>query len=251
MLKFVTFNIRCDFDQDEENSFRYRKPLILEKLEKEKPDVICFQEVLPHVARWLKEVLTDYYVIGCGRSETLEDEQVAVAYRKDRMNLISMETFWLSPTPYTPASRYQEQSICPRVCTEAVFEDLEEKKVFRLVNLHLDHMGVQARILGLEQILKKVEEAKLFPEAPVILAGDFNAEPDGEEIRMMEKWSRYQNMTEGIGITYHGFREDEEPERIDYIYTDGFGCRKVEKWEDRKDGVWLSDHYPLCAELEL
>ena len=115
MIKLVTFNIRCDYDQDGANSFRFRKPVILKKLAEEKPDVICFQEVLPHVAAWLKENLTEYTVIGCGRSETLEDEQMTVAFRTKRLNLINMETFWLSPTPYVPASRYEEQSICPRV----------------------------------------------------------------------------------------------------------------------------------------
>ena len=60
MLKLVTFNIRCDYDQDGANSFRFRKPVILKKLAEEKPDVICFQEVLPHVAAWLKENLTEY-----------------------------------------------------------------------------------------------------------------------------------------------------------------------------------------------
>lgn len=42
MLKLVTFNIRCDYDQDGANSFRFRKPVILKKLAEEKPDVICF-----------------------------------------------------------------------------------------------------------------------------------------------------------------------------------------------------------------
>lgn len=255
MLKLVTFNIRCDFNQDKGNSFRYRKPLILKKIQTEKPDLICFQEVLPHVAVWLKEVLDDYYVVGCGRSETLRDEQVAVAYKKNRMNLISMETFWLSPKPYIPASRYDEQSICPRVCTEALFEDLEEREVFRLLNLHLDHQGVQARVLGLRQVFKKVEEAKLFPEAPVILAGDFNAEPEGQEFLEMKQQPEYVNITEGIGVTYHGFEPEDESECIDYIYIRnredaGLRCRSLEKWGEREDGVWLSDHYPISALLE-
>ena len=239
MLKLVTFNIRCDYDQDGANSFRFRKPVILKKLAEEKPDVICFQEVLPHVAAWLKENLTEYTVIGCGRSETLE------------------ETFWLSPTPYVPASRYEEQSICPRVCTEVVLEDLQEKKVFRLCDIHLDHLGVQARTLGLSQILKKMDDAVLFANAPVILAGDFNAEPDGEEFAVMRERTDYVNYTEGIGITYHGFEPEDEPERIDYIYIKkakegyaGLTCRSVKKWEDRDKEVWLSDHYPICAELE-
>ena len=40
MIKLVTFNIRCDYDQDGANSFRFRKPVILKKLAEEKPDVI-------------------------------------------------------------------------------------------------------------------------------------------------------------------------------------------------------------------
>lgn len=255
MFKLVTFNIRCDYGQDGNNNFEYRKPFILEKLKAERPDLICFQEVLPHVAIWLKEVLTDYYVVGCGRSDTLEDEQVSVAYLKERMNLISMETFWLSPTPYAPASRYEEQSECPRVCTEAVFEDLREKQVFRLVNLHLDHMGTQARSLGLEQIVKKAEGTGVFTGVPVILAGDFNAEPDAPEIKQMEKWPAYRFMTEKIGITYHGFLPWDGTEAIDHIFLrDGentkIRCLSLEKWEDRRGNLWLSDHYPICTTLE-
>ena len=250
-MKLVTFNIRCDFDQDGENSFRFRKGLILKKLEEEKPDVICFQEVLPHVAVWLRENLKDYYVVGCGRSEELRDEQVSVAFRKEKLNLISMETFWLSPSPYEPASRYPAQSTCPRVCTEVLLEDLEEQKVFRLFNLHLDHMGVEARRLGLTQILKKAKEAVLFPGAQVILAGDFNAEQDGEEMRILEEDISYINATKGIGITYHGFKPEDPPESIDDIfYQRPLKCRGVHKWEDREGNVWLSDHYPVCAELE-
>ncbi|WP_242980740.1 hypothetical protein [Blautia argi] len=39
MLKFVTFNIRCDYNQDKDNSFCFRKQEIEEKLEREQPDI--------------------------------------------------------------------------------------------------------------------------------------------------------------------------------------------------------------------
>lgn len=251
MLKFVTFNIRCDFGQDGENNFCFRKPLILKKLEKEKPDIICFQEVLPHVAAWLKEALKEYYVVGCGRSETLRDEQLAVAYRPERLNLISMETFWLSPTPYVPASRYEHQSICPRACTEVLMEDFETGRVFRALNFHLDHEGAQAREKGLEQVLKKVDSAVLFPDAPVILAGDFNASPQAPELRALRERPAYRDLTRDIGVTYHDYGNPRHAVQIDYIAaTDGFSCEHVEKWEDRDGRVWLSDHYPVCAYLE-
>ena len=75
-MKLVTFNIRCDWGGDGNNNFCFRKPLILEKLRAEAPDAVCFQEVLPHVAAWLKEALEGYNVIGCGRTEALDDEQM-------------------------------------------------------------------------------------------------------------------------------------------------------------------------------
>jgi endonuclease/exonuclease/phosphatase family metal-dependent hydrolase len=249
-MKFVTFNIRCDYGQDGDNNFRFRKPLILRKLAEETPDIICFQEVLPHVAAWLKQNLEDYYVVGCGRSETLEDEQVSIAYRNDRFNLIQMDTFWLSETPDVPASRYPDQSSCPRVCTEAQLQDLEAKTVFRVVNTHLDHIGVSARRKGLLQILRRLESERLFPQAPVILAGDFNAEPDGEELLAFRDFPGYVNATEGIGITYHGYLRA-APESADYIFLKGdVSCVHVEKWTQEAGGVYLSDHYPVCAELK-
>ena len=52
-MKVVTFNIRCDYGQDGLNEFANRKKLILRKINQEKPDIIGFQEVLPHVAKWL------------------------------------------------------------------------------------------------------------------------------------------------------------------------------------------------------
>ena len=79
-MKFVTFNIRCDFGQDGANNFIYRRPLILEKIRQEKPDIIGFQEVLPHVAAWLKENLTEYYIAGCGREKDLTGEAMIIAY---------------------------------------------------------------------------------------------------------------------------------------------------------------------------
>lgn len=251
-MKFVTFNIRCDYGQDGDNCFCHRQPLILKKLAAEQPDILCFQEVLPHQARWLKDSLCDYMVLGCGRGETLDGEQMTVAFKKDQYNLIEMRTFWLSETPYTPGSRYEEQSDCPRSCTELVLMENESGKVFRLLNTHLDHVGVGARVLGLRQILNHLANVQLFPDAPLMLCGDFNAWPDGDELKVFGDFPGYTNATVGIGVTYHGYMKAEHPECIDYIFLRGaVKCEKVEKWTDEENGVFLSDHYPVCAELTL
>ena len=254
-LKIVTFNIRCDYGQDGENQFCYRKDLIKNKIEKEHPDIICFQEVLPHVAKWLKDNLTDYYVVGCGREKELDGEQMTVAVEKTRFQMISMETYWMSPDPHVPGRRYEEQSMCPRTCTELILQEETEKKVFRLINTHLDHIGAEARKLGLEQIVNKIKTEKFLPDLPVILAGDFNVEPDGKELDVL-KQEACQNLADGIGITYHGFGGSEPEQSIDYIYLfpngrkDEFSLKKLEKWEEKMGNVWLSDHYPVSVLLE-
>ena len=251
MMKFVTFNLRCDYNQDGVNCFVYRQPLILRVIGEEQPDIISFQEVLPHMAAWLKKSLRDYYVIGCGRSERLDGEQMSIAFRSDRFHLIQMHTFWLSETPHQPGSRYPEQSICPRTCTEALLMEEESGRVLRVLNTHLDHIGTLARKQGLTQILRHLESAVLFPDAPVILAGDFNAEPESEEMTVFRDYPDFTNVTRGIGVTYHGYMQAEEPEHIDYIFTRGaLSCKAVRKWEHTENGVFLSDHYPICAELD-
>ncbi len=247
-LKIVTFNIRLDCGGDGACNFSRRRDLILEKIRREQPDIICFQEVLPHVAVWLRENLKGYYVVGCGRDRRLRDEQTSIAYRPDRLNLMKLDIYWLSETPMVPASRYPDQSICPRICTEAVFEDLASGIVLRVANTHLDHESPLARSRGLKQILAHLAEESFFPQAPVILAGDMNAEPDSREMAVMKEYPAFTNVTEGIGVTYHGFHKDAKASSIDYIFlSGGLRCESVEKWTDERGGIPLSDHYPICA----
>ena len=130
-------------------------------------------------------------------------------------------------------------------------EDLEAQRVFRVMNFHLDHEGAQARERGLAQILEKVDSAVLFPDAPVILAGDFNARPQAPELEALRERPEYRDLTRDIGVTYHDYGNRRHAVQIDHIFaTDGFSCEHLGKWEDRDGGVWLSDHYPVCACLE-
>lgn len=249
-MQLTTFNIRCDYGQDGNNNFVYRKELIVRAIEARRPDIICFQEVLPHVAGWLKLTLKDYDIVGCGRSEDLRDEQVAVAYRRDRVNLIEMRTFWLSDTPYIPGSRYVNQSDCPRVCTEALFEDLESRTVVRVYNVHLDHIGEEARVRGIKLILKQAGKEELFPNCPVIIAGDFNAEPDSDVIRVLDETGAYTNAAKDAKDTFHGFLK-EASESIDYVFIGKeLKCTQMEKWMEHEGDVWLSDHYPISVWLK-
>jgi len=250
MIQVVTFNIRCDYGQDEANNFCFRQDKIREKLEREKPDIVCFQEVLPHVAKWLKRTLPEYDILGCGRSGEFADEYAAVAYRRERFDLVSFDTFWLSETPDVPGSRYPEQSICPRTASEAVLYDREEEALCRVVNTHLDHESEAARELGLRQILNRLEKPGKFADAAVVLAGDFNALPGFPELEALKECPFLKEVSAETGGTFHGYGRLPQAMKIDYIYaSDSFEAAQVELWEDQEEGVYLSDHYPISARL--
>jgi len=249
-MQIVTFNIRCDYGQDGNNNFVNRKDLIEKKIKEEQPDILCFQEVLPHVAEWLKSNLTDYYVIGCGRDSRLENEQTCIAYHKELFNMVKMEVFWLSDTPEVPGSRYLNQSECPRTCTVLYLQEIKTSKVFRVYNTHLDHIGSDARKQGLSLIMEKIIKADYLGNIPFILTGDFNALPDSEELAVLKNYDNLYDCTESLDGTFHDYGRIKDEEKIDYIIADkAFGCKEAVRWTDCVEGVYLSDHYPVSVVL--
>lgn len=217
-----------------------------------KPDVACFQEMLPHMALWLSEVLKDYQLVGCGREKDLTGEQMTVAFRRERYEMVSMDTYWLSNTPYLPGSRYEEQSNYPRTATQLLLKEKDTNVVYLIVNTHLDHKSSKARLLGMECVLDKIRQKQIQWKAignlPVILCGDMNAHPESPEIGSMNHSGIVCDVTEEISGTYHNFGKMDKPVKIDYIaVSENIRLEKLELWKDQKDGVFLSDHYPICA----
>ena len=250
MLKLLSCNIRCDYEQDGINCFRFRRDALKQAILTNLPDVICFQEVLPHVASWLKQELSGcYYVVGCGRDSELRNEQTSIAYRFDRLNLISMKTYWLSPTPDIPGSRFEDQSDCPRVCTEVVLEDFSDGELYRIVSIHLDHIGSGARREGLGLLLNKLEHPSSFTRAHIIMAGDFNALPDAPEFDAFSKYPGYRDAAADSGGTWHDYGRRQPADKIDYVFVKDLEGEKPKLWTHCRDGVYLSDHYPVEVSL--
>lgn len=255
VIKVFSYNLRCDVDSDGINAFRRRYPYVKERLEHHKPDVIGFQEILPHMRDWLCENLDGYTIAGVGRGVNLDDESNVIAFRTDKFMLVSLDTFWLSDTPNIPGSRFSsDQSTCPRICTAAVLKHRESDGMFRLYNTHLDHVGEMAQMQGLSQILQRISKDSGEKNLPYILTGDFNNVPESTLIKsaLAYKSGEMKEATEGTGGTFHNFGRHENPHKIDYIFTTApFDIEKSCVITDSKDGVYMSDHYPVCAYIEV
>ena len=255
-MKIVSFNLRVDIKLDGLQMFKNRKGLILEKIDDEKPDVIGFQEMLPHMRDYLVKHLPDYQFVGRSRSEDFTGEHMDVAFRRDKYDLMGLDCFWLSPTPDVPGSRYAEQSDCPRIVTATMLREIKTNKLFRFINTHLDHIGEQARVLGIKQILEYIAAQNKKFKMPFFLTGDFNALPESETIKFCNE-SKEPEMTDLsaniTGVTYHGYGTVNENYKIDYIFCDKETAQNsytTTLWDDCNFGLYLSDHYPVCCDID-
>ena len=258
-IHVFTFNIRVESKADGINAFENRKDYILREFPKYKADIIGFQEVLPHMRQWLIDNFTDYQICGTGSDANLQFASDVIAVRRDKFDLVGLETFWLSDTPHIPGSRFStDQSGCPRICTCITLMEKESGKCFRHYNTHLDHVGQFAQAQGISLILNRIAADYDTWALPVILTGDFNVRPDSVVRKSVLEFAgcgeKLVDVTENVGMTFHGYRPQKhtDADRIDFIFTN-LPCDASKSFtaKDEENGVYLSDHYPVGAFLEL
>lgn len=250
-ISIVTFNLRLDTRYDGESYFFNRAPYILHTIQEKKPDIICFQEATVRILNWLRVNLTDYTIAGLGRGKDFSDEANPVAFRKDRFELFGLDQFWLSPTPHVPGSRYAEQSNCPRICVTATLRPVGEGRLIRIYNTHLDHVGKMARTLGMSSIIQRIHDDVDAFQTPLLLTGDMNATPD-EPCICEARDTGLLDFTESVQTTFHNFGRMEQDCKIDYIFASS-DCKllDVKVWDEKQNGLYLSDHYPVECRVEL
>ena len=251
--KIVSFNLRCVWKGDGINAFIFRAGMIYDKIMREMPDVLAFQEMSTDHLELLKRMLPEYNFCGQFRSKNYSGEGVFTAVRKNVWDVIAYETFWISPTPYVAGSRFEDQSECPRICVVSQVRNRETGKMLRIYNIHLDHISDAARINGIRCVFEKMEEFNRKLPLPSLVLGDYNAYPDSETMRFCNDYKTpvMYDVTEQIPVTFHDFGR--RGVKIDYIYvTEELkgACVASGIWEDERDGIYLSDHYPIWAEFE-
>lgn len=257
-MKIATINQRCVYKKDGNQSFIHRAVFLCDKIESEKPDVIGFQEVIASSLKVFEKLLPEYIFVGQLRGANYDGEGLYVAIRKETCDLLGFETVWLSPTPYVPGSRFENQSDCPRTCLEVKVRHRASGMVFRLYDIHLDHISDEARVLGIKATFEFIDSFKK-DGAPIVLLGDFNAFPNSKTIAICNAREDIREVTADIPYTFHCFgkyggESDRPMEKIDYIYMSHELADKVTNvcaWEDKSYDIWLSDHFPVCAELDV
>ncbi len=249
-LKVMTFNLRYRTENDGVNFFDNREPRVLEVIKKEAPMLIGFQEATDYQREFLRRELSDsYIVLGCGRKSNYRGEAPCLAYRRDMFELVKYDTFWLSDTPDVAGSRYEslDQSSCARNTMYAILSPDDYDGCIAFFNTHLDHSGEKARIAGMKQTAEVIKQVG----GKFVLTGDMNDVPNSECIAVAKAIEGAVDTTAGITHTFHNFGRKKEEIKIDYIFTNGRALDAYAVEDIPVDGVYISDHYPVCAYIEI
>ena len=223
-LKVISYNIRNSQEKDGTNSWVYRYAASAEMVQDQKADVIGLQEALSDQVVFFEQNFKDYKWTG---------DFAAILWNKKTVTLQKSGSF--------------------DVATWALFKDKETGKKFYFVNTHLDHVGKEARKLGLKLIVDRIDE--INPEKyPMVLTGDFNIKPDNEAlIDLEEKMQSARKIAPKTdnNQTFNGWGKAKSDMVIDYIYVSGFSACPEYHTVNEKYGQWkyISDHYPIYAKL--
>ncbi len=255
-LCIMTYNLRFASPRGPE-AWPDRRPLMRECITNVSPDIIGTQEGLYAQLKDLAADLPGYDWIGQGRDGGSKGEFMAVFFRKERLDALAYDYFWLSDTPNVVGSSTWGNSN-RRMVTWVRFLNRETKREFYLFNTHFDHQIQLAREKSAALVRERVEA--LGTNSPVLLTGDFNAPYPNRAHQILvrdgfftDTWdSAKERIGEGLG-TFNGFQEvPRNNTRIDWILTRGkVRVDKIQIVTFNKEGRFPSDHCPLVAWLAL
>jgi len=221
------------------------------------PDSIGVQECTADWMKIIKELLPEYGYAGAGSEDDGHSYSVGepsvILYRRDKYIKIDSGFFWLSDTP-SEASIY-EDAASRRSCSWVILQNRKTKERYVHINTHLDVKSPKARKKGLQMAIDKA----LSFDIPVVLTGDFNFTENYNIFNTIADngliYTRTAASDTMTGITYHNFAPDtiSAPHIIDYICVNTL-VKSVEKYKIITDTInkqFVSDHYPVMAELKL
>ena len=249
----MTYNIKYANERDGKNSWSKRKDWITSQIRFYEPGILGVQEAVKKQLDHFNKNIPGYGIIGEARDGGDKGEFSAILYKKDKFEVLEQNTFWLSETP-AKVSRGWDADF-NRVCTYGLFEDKETGKKFWVFNTHFDHVGTKARRESSKLIISKIKELN-EENLPVLLMGDFNLQPDTQEIKMISNYLADSKMkaehTFGPEGTFNGYKFKEPvTRRIDYIFSnEKVQVKKYAVLSDSKDLRYPSDHLPVMVEVE-
>lgn len=225
IMHVATYNLRYANHDDSlnGNGWGQRYPVISQLIRFHDFDIFGTQEGLYHMLTDLADSLPDYSFIGIGRDDGKQaGEHSAIFYKNKKFTLLKNGDFWLSTITDRPNKGWD--AVLPRICSWGEFRENKTGFRFFFFNLHMDHIGVQARAESAKLVLKKVKE--MAGEIPTILTGDFNVDQTSESYALINTSGVLEDcyvlspLRYALNGTFNNFKSDRKTNsRIDHIFV--------------------------------
>lgn len=223
----ATYNLRQlnDGDTQKGNGWERRCPVIAGLVRFHEFDIFGTQEGFKSQLEELKAQLPGYEYVGVARDDGKEaGEHSAIFYDTNKFELLDHGDFWLSETPDRPGLGWD--AACVRICSWGKFRHKDSGKEFQFFNLHLDHVGKQARVESVLLVQKKMKEIGL--NLPTFLTGDFNVDQTHDMYAVLSASDFLKDAFNTAKFvyapngTFNSYKTDGFTEsRIDHIFVTG------------------------------
>jgi endonuclease/exonuclease/phosphatase family metal-dependent hydrolase len=256
-LTVMTFNLRFDNPDDGPHAWAFREQRVIETVLAARPDLLATQEGMPAQLEALRHGLKGYKASLPGRPKDPHPrvQCPTIFFRHERLSLGTAGEFWLSETPHAYLSK-SWGSAFPRMFTYARFQHRATGRRLWFGNTHLDHFSSRARLEGARLIRAWARRKRL----PVILAGDFNDQPDsdvhgvftGGPPALADSWRRAPGTRDDGWPTVHHFTGIPAGERIDWILVSrGIAVEEARIIPCEPGKVPPSDHFPYWIRVRI
>ncbi|WP_294081752.1 BT_3987 domain-containing protein [Proteiniphilum sp. UBA5384] len=252
-LNIASYNIEYNNLNSAGGPWSSRKILVGRMFQQYDFDIVGVQEPDKEQLDDIRSAAPGYDYLGTGATGS-----VAVFYKRDRFEVIESDIFWLSPTPDIPGKGWDAYH--PRKCRWVHFKDMNSDKEFYFFNIHMDHVGVEARMKSTELVLEKIPE--IAGNYPAILTGDFNFNQNDANYNTLEHSGvlkdsyviapEHLNKEKGTHNAYNPAYTSTA--RIDHIFLYNASFLNVKTHEiitTTFEGKFPSDHCPVRVILEV
>ncbi|SHF06804.1 Metal-dependent hydrolase, endonuclease/exonuclease/phosphatase family [Desulfacinum infernum DSM 9756] len=253
-MRIMTFNLRFENDRDGENSWVYRRELVLEVIRQYRPHIVGTQEGRWSMLTYLAEHLPGYVLHAPSRVIDDTCQYPTLFVSTEGYAVEEGGEFWLSKTPEVHRSKNWDSAF-PRMMSWArVLERCTDRRFWVSVT-HLDHMGAEAREEQAKILARWVRERP----GPHVVLGDFNDAPGSTVHRILmdpavglsDTWALLGRTEGPDSRTHHGFSGVPQATRMDWILvTRHFRVKDAVIVRDSFQGRYPSDHFPYMTDID-
>lgn len=252
-VKAMTYNIKFDNPDDKSFDWEARKNHISQTISSNLPDVLGLQGCYFNQVKWLEEELDHYewYAVGSEDGE-FRGEFCPILYNKQKFEKVDQGTVWLSKEESTPGSKGWDADE-PAVLTWVKIKNILTQEDLFVFNTRLP-FNKKAKLEGSKLLISKIEE--ISSGALFILTGDFNSQPEEENIQLISKFCKEASSSSFLKTSTinHTFIEQIQGGKIlktqDYVFfSNEIPVNSYDVLDNRYNDEYPSDHLPVLCKL--